>query len=103
VLLQDQRLASVVKGSVETCVPLESSRDCLENESEQRQFETRRFVLPVYLDTPGFKVRDVRLIVMSDVRNHRPVTREIEGRSLLNATERALFHRTKSGKIHFRP
>jgi hypothetical protein len=43
------------------------------------------------------------LVELGDVRNHRPVARQVRAGNLLDARQRRRFDRAELGEIHHRP
>src|SRR5690606_14628732 len=76
VLLEDERLARRVERGVELRVLLQRRHRRLHDEGEHGELDPGLLVLAVELDAQVLERGDVGIVVLGDVRDHRPVARE---------------------------
>ncbi len=101
ILLQDQLLARLVERGVELRERLQRGNHRLDLEYQRTDFQV--LVLFAELLAEGLLLGDVGVLVLGDVRDHRPVAREVGAGNLLDARQRLLFDLAELGEIDLRP
>ena len=101
VFFVDQRVA--VKRCIEVRKLLKCCNACLDDKRQHGDLDAGLFILFVERDTEGFKIGDVGIVVIGDMRDHHPVAVQVCTANFLDARQRLDLNRTKLGEVHFGP
>ncbi len=103
VLLQREVLPAGVERGVEVGEFLQCRNTGLHQEGEHGELDARLLVFLVQRHPQRFQVGDVGVVVLGDVRDHRPVARQVGAGDLLDARQRDDFGLAELAEVHLRP